>query len=137
MDRLKYIIPVIMLLLVWVGYLAYRRQVERNLAAAAIAESRDLLLAVINTVPVRVFWKDRNLRYLGCNAAFAHDAGMPSPDEVIGKDDFHMVWAKQAELYRADDRLVMESGTARLSYDEPQTTPSGKTIWLRTSKLAL
>ncbi|OGB75526.1 MAG: hypothetical protein A2496_19470 [Burkholderiales bacterium RIFOXYC12_FULL_60_6] len=137
MDRLKYIIPVIMLLLVWVGYLAYRRQVERNLAAAAIAESRDLLLAVINTVPVRVFWKDRNLRYLGCNAAFAHDAGMPSPDEVIGKDDFHMVWAKQAELYRADDRLVMESGTARLSYDEPQTTPSGQTIWLRTSKLAL
>ncbi|MDD2918226.1 PAS domain S-box protein [Rhodoferax sp.] len=136
-DWLKYISPVIILLLAWVGYLAYRRQVERNLAAAAIAESRDLLLAIIDAVPVRVFWKDRDLRYLGCNAAFAHDAGMPTPGEVIGKDDFHMGWAEQAELYRADDHLVMESGTARLSYDEPQTAPSGKNIWLRTSKVPL
>ena len=136
-DVLKYLIPVVALLLGWGAYLAYRRQLERNLAAAAITESRDLLLAIIDTVPVRVFWKDRELRYLGCNAAFARDAGMTHPGEVIGKDDFQMGWAAQAELYRADDRRVMESGTARLSYEEQQTTPNGATIWLRTSKVPL
>jgi PAS domain S-box-containing protein len=48
---------------------------ERRQAAAAVAESQALLLTVIDTAPIRVFWKDRNLRYLGCNPAFATDAG--------------------------------------------------------------
>jgi PAS domain-containing protein len=110
---------------------------ERRRIAAVIAETRTLLLTVIDTVPTRVFWKDRNLRYLGCNTAFARDAGMTHPRDVIGKDDHQMSWAAQAERYRADDRAVMASGLPKLSYDEPQTTPSGQTIWLRTSKVAL
>ncbi|OIR04419.1 cyclic di-GMP phosphodiesterase Gmr [mine drainage metagenome] len=31
----------------------------------------------------------------------------------------------------------MTSGNSRISYDEPQTTPDGKQIWLRTSKVPL
>jgi len=108
-----------------------KRMEERN------AQSQQLLLTIIDTAPVRIFWKDRNLRYLGCNMAFAKDAGMTHPQDMIGKDDYQMGWAAQAELYRADDRAVMESGTARLSYDEPQTTPNGQTIWLRSSKIPL
>ncbi|MDE2416305.1 MAG: EAL domain-containing protein [Burkholderiales bacterium] len=106
-------------------------------AEAALAESRNLLVSVVNTVPMRVFWKDRDLRYLGCNMAFAADAGMPHPDNVIGRDDYQMGWAAQAELYRADDRAVMDSGVPKLFFDEPQTTPDGRTIWLRTSKVPL
>ena len=136
-DILKYLIPVVILFLIWLAYLFYRRHVERTLASVAIAESRDLLMAVIDTAPVRVFWKGRNLRYLGCNTAFARDAGMTHPDELIGKDDYQMGWAAQAELYRSDDRAVMASGAAKLFYEEPQTTPSGQTIWLRTSKVPL
>ncbi|MBL0124599.1 MAG: PAS domain S-box protein [Betaproteobacteria bacterium] len=48
-----------------------------------------------------------------------------------------MQWKDQAALYRADDKAVLESGIPRLDYEEPQTTPDGKTIWLRTSKLPL
>ena len=43
---------------------------------AALAESRNLLVSVINTAPMRVFWKDRDLHYLGCNMAFAADAAL-------------------------------------------------------------
>jgi PAS domain S-box-containing protein len=110
---------------------------ERKTAEVAIAESRNLLMTVINAIPIRVFWKDCNLRYLGCNMAFAKDAGMTHPQDVIGKDDFQLGWADQAELYRADDCAVMESGIARLAYDELQTTPDGQTIWLRLSKVPL
>jgi PAS domain S-box-containing protein len=110
---------------------------ERKMAELALKESRNLLQTVIDTAPMRVFWKDRDLRYLGCNPAFARDAGKNHPDELLGKDDFQMGWAEQAELYRADDRAVMASGVSRLSYDEPQTTPDGQTIWLRTSKVPL
>jgi PAS domain S-box-containing protein len=109
-----------------------RKQSER-----AIAESRRLLQAIIDTAPIRVFWKDRESRYLGCNPAFAADAGKASPSEVIGRDDRELAWSAQAEAYRADDSAVMESGTPRLSYEEPQTTPDGRNILLRTSKLPL
>jgi diguanylate cyclase (GGDEF)-like protein/PAS domain S-box-containing protein len=110
---------------------------ERKRVELALADSRNLLKTVIDTSPIRVFWKDRDLRYLGCNPAFAKDAGRPSPEELLGKDDFEMSWGAQAELYRTDDKQVMDSGIAKLSYDEPQTTPEGDTIWLRTSKVPL
>ncbi|MFA5083524.1 MAG: PAS domain S-box protein [Hydrogenophilaceae bacterium] len=110
---------------------------ERRQAEAEIHRQQELTALIIETIPMRVFWKDRDLRYLGCNTLFAHDAGMPDPDAMIGKTDFDMGWKDQAELYRADDRRVMDTGTPRLSFDEPQTTPDGGRIWLRTSKVPL
>ena len=110
---------------------------SRKLAEIALAASNGLLLSFIDLIPMRVFWKDRDLRYLGCNAAFAHDAGKTHPTELLGQDDFAMGWAAQADLYRADDRAVMDSGQAKLFYDEPQNTPDGAVIWLRTSKIPL
>jgi diguanylate cyclase (GGDEF)-like protein/PAS domain S-box-containing protein len=112
--------------------------VEKRLQAeAALADSQYLLQTVIDTLPIRVSWKDRNLFYLGCNPAFAEDAGKAHPSEVIGKDDHHMVWADRADLYRASDREVMESGTPRLWYEEQMTTSSGQTIWQTKSKVPL
>lgn len=106
-------------------------------AEDSIIESRNLLDTIINTIPIRVFWKSKTLRYLGCNTLFAQDAGRQSPSEMIGKDDYAMGWAEQAELYRADDRAVMQSQEARLFYEEEQTTPEGDKIWLSTSKIPL
>ncbi len=77
------------------------------------------------------------LRYLGCNIAFSRDAGVECPEDLIGKDDYQLAWKNQAELYRADDRRVIENGVPKLSYDEQQTTPEGDLIWLRTSKVPL
>ena len=104
---------------------------------AALRESRQIILAILNAVPARIFWKDKNLVYLGCNTPFARDAGFTRPEEVIGKDDFQMGWRDQAELYRAADRQVIESGHSKLLIDEPQTTPDGNIITLLTSKVPL
>jgi PAS domain S-box-containing protein len=84
-----------------------------------------------------VFWKDRDLRYKGCNPQFARDAGKGSPEQVIGRDDYEMGWKAQADLYRNDDMAIMSLGAGKLGYEEPQTTPEGRTIWLRTSKVPL
>lgn len=96
-----------------------------------------LLQNIVEAVPIRIFWKGPDLRYLGCNTLFAKDAGCAVPEQLIGKTDFDMGWKDQAESYRADDRQVMESGKPKLGYEEPQTTPDGKTVWLRTSKVPL
>ena len=96
-----------------------------------------MLQQVLDTIPARVFWKDRDSRYLGCNRRFAKDAGREDPSEVVGKTDYELCWAEQAPLYIADDHAVMESGLPKVSYEEPQHTPDGKTICLETSKIPL
>ncbi len=102
-----------------------------------IETSQKLLQKVIDLLPIRVFWKDKDLKYLGCNQIFAKDAGMARPEDLIGKDDFQMGWKEQAEIYRADDQKVIDSKTAKLNFEEPQTTPKGDKIWLKTSKVPL
>lgn len=102
-----------------------------------LSESKNLLQVIIDSVPIRIFWKDAALRYLGCNTIFARDAGADSANEVIGKDDTQLGWKDQAALYQSDDRQVMLSNTPKLAFEEPQTTPEGKQIWLRTSKVPL
>ncbi len=114
------------------------RQVgEHKTDEETIRETQQVIAAILNAVPARIFWKDRNLVYLGCNTSFARDAGFSRPEEIVGKDDFQMGWREQAEKYRGDDREVIESGRSKLLIDEPQTTPDGQVITLLTSKVPL
>ncbi len=110
---------------------------ERKRAEEELYRSRQMLQSTLDTIPQRVFWKDRNSTYLGCNRPFATDAGLNNPAEIIGKNDFELAWSGTAECYRADDELVMEKGSAKLNSDETQTRPDGRLLWLRTNKLPL
>lgn len=110
---------------------------ERKQAEEALRASQQIIEGIINTIPMRVFWKDKNLTFLGCNKAFARDAGFADPKDIIGKDDYQMVWRDQAELYRGDDRQVIATGCPKLFIEEPQETPEGNIITLLTSKIPL
>jgi len=101
------------------------------------AESQQMLGQVLNTVPVRVLWKGTDLRYLGSNEPFVRDAGLSVPDDLIGKTDFDMAWREQAELYRADDRSVIDTGLPKIGYEERLTVAGGNRIWRRVSKVPL
>lgn len=105
--------------------------------AEEMRRQKDLLSSIIQNAPLRIFWKDLDLHYVGCNEQFAHDAGLSSPDELIGKSGFDLSWREQAEQYRKDDKAVIESGIPKLDIEEPQTTPDGVIIWLSTSKVPL
>jgi PAS domain S-box-containing protein len=99
--------------------------------------SHEMLQYVLDNIPQRVFWKDRDFVYLGCNKSLALDAGLKSPEEIVGRTDFELVWKKTAPLYRADDKQIMETGKPKIGYEEPQTQTDGRMMWLRTSKAPL
>jgi two-component system sensor histidine kinase/response regulator len=121
-----------------IGILGVTRDIrERQRVEEELYQSQQMLRLILDNIPQRVFWKDRQLRYLGCNQPFADDSGLTEPRDLIGKDDFDMSWRGIAELYRADDRAVMDSDTPKLNYQEPQTRPDGRRLWLRTSKVPL
>ncbi len=110
---------------------------QRKRGDATLRESQQVIGAILDAVPARIFWKDKNLALLGCNAPFARDAGFARPEDIIGKDDYQMAWREQADLYRADDRQVIATGRSKLLIEEPQTTPDGNVITLLTSKVPL
>ena len=109
----------------------------RKRAEEALRASQQITEGIINAIPVRVFWKDKNLAYLGCNAVFACDAGFADPKDIIGKVDSQLGWRDQAESYTKDDREVIASGRSKFNVEEPQTTPGGGTLTLLTSKIPL
>ena len=110
---------------------------EHSLIEEALRAKQQMLQLVLDTIPVRLFWKDRNLKYLGCNKYFAKDAGLISPTEIMGKNDFDLSWIEQAQLYRSDDNEVILSGIEKLNYEEPQTWADGTSHYLKTSKIPL
>jgi two-component system NtrC family sensor kinase len=110
---------------------------ERKRSEDEVYRSRQMLQSILDSVPQRVFWKDRSLTYLGCNRAFALDAGLGDAAEVVGKSDFDLAWKESAELCRADDERVIEQESPKLNFEEPQIRPGGSLLWLRTSKLPL
>ncbi|MBI5692567.1 MAG: PAS domain S-box protein [Verrucomicrobia bacterium] len=114
---------------------------EKNQAIEAslgeLRTSRNMLEQIIESIPVRVFWKDATSRYLGSNRLFAQDAGCGTPQELIGKDDRDLVWREFAADYRQDDRQVMDSRRPKYGIIEELRTAEGEVIWLNTSKVPL
>ncbi|MCK9579297.1 MAG: PAS domain S-box protein [Methanoregula sp.] len=104
----------------------------------AIRSSRQMLSNVVENFPGVIFWKDRNSMYLGCNKNFSDGAGLNGPEEIIGKTDFDLPWAKtDAESYRSFDREVMDEGKPRLNIIETQLQNDGRIVWFDTSKIPL
>ena len=99
--------------------------------------SQSMLSTILNSIPVRVFWKDKKLNYIGCNELFARDVDLETPYQVIGKNDFDLPWADQAEKYRANDLDVITSGIPKLMYEVVQTDVNGVERWLEVSKIPL
>lgn len=110
---------------------------EQQRIEQALRDSQQMLRMIIDNIPLSIFWKNRDLTYLGCNLAFARSIGCDDPDEVIGKTDFDMPWHPFAEKYRADDRYVIENDIAIYNYEEPFQDQAQIPGWARTSKIPL
>ncbi len=99
--------------------------------------SQSMLSTILNSIPVRVFWKNKKLNYIGCNELFARDVKLETPNQVIGKNDYDLPWADQAKKYRANDLDVITSGIPKLLYEVVQTDANGNERWLEVSKIPL
>jgi PAS domain S-box-containing protein len=121
-----------------IGLVGIGREItEQKRAMDELFNSQQMLRMVLDTIPQRVFWKDRDLFFVGCNKPLALDCGYSDPSQLIGKTDYETASAKTADRFRADDRQVIETGQPKLNYEESQIRPDGSQGWLRTSKVPL
>ncbi len=111
---------------------------ERVETLSKLEESKQFLRTIIDTLPIRVFWKDKNFKFLGANISFAEDAGIEDPSDIVGKSDYDLFRSiSDIEFYRSVDSSVIKSRTARLNFEEHQTHADGSVHDLITNKLPL
>jgi PAS domain S-box-containing protein len=100
-------------------------------------QTNQRLQLVLNSIPQRVFWKDSNSMYLGCNLAYAHDCGLNDPSSIFGISDFDLFDKETATYFREDDQMVLASNAPKLNYEELQKRHDNSLAWIRISKMPL
>ncbi|HPH45818.1 MAG TPA: PAS domain-containing protein, partial [Chryseolinea sp.] len=108
-----------------------------NLMVDQLNDAQETLQTIIDNIPRAVFWKDKELRFQGCNKIFAQVAGLKSHKDLIGHTDFDMPWKAHAEEYRKDDLEVMKDRKSRIDQEEKNVNSEGQVSWVSTSKVAV
>ncbi len=94
---------------------------------------------IINHLPHYIFWKDRELKFRGCNKYFAQQFNLKDSSELIGKTDADFPWSGTAsmEKYIKDDKKIISTGKPKLNYEEIQKQPNGEDKVVLVSKVPI
>ncbi len=108
---------------------------ERKRTEEALRESEGFLNALLDGIPIPVFYKDGHGRYRGCNRAFEVFSG-ESRERLIGKTVFDLYSRDLAEIYRAKDDELFERGGVQ-QYESLMKNALGELRYVIFSKAAL
>jgi len=102
-----------------------------------IDRSKRMLQLVLDTIPIGVFWKDKELTFMGCNNSFARLVGADSTESIVGKKDEDLFESEIALRHKAIDVEIINTGMSKLNYEDQVFLPTGKVRILRKSKVPL
>jgi PAS domain S-box-containing protein len=81
---------------------------DRYTAQKILTQQTNFLNVLIDTLPVPIFYKNREGTYTGCNTAFEEYFGKPR-DQIIGKKVYDIWPEEMADLYYNADQIVFSS----------------------------
>ncbi len=105
---------------------------ERKQAELNLAESRATIVALINSIPDLIFYKNPQGVYLGSNSAFGELVGRPV-SEITGKTDYDLFSNEIADISVAKDAAMLSSLEPQ-SNEEWVHYPDGRRLLLDTLK---
>ena len=96
---------------------------ERRRTAEKLESQLRFTQTLIDTLPNPIFYKDADLRYVGCNLAYESYIGQSSAS-ILGKDIFQVLPKDLAEMHNQRDRQLIEKGGAQ-TYETQVSYPDG------------
>jgi sigma-B regulation protein RsbU (phosphoserine phosphatase) len=94
-----------------------------------------ILLVLMETIPDRIYFKDRESRFVRVNQAYAAWHGFESPAEVIGQTDFDLFTAEHAKDAYAAEQEIMRTGEPIVGKIEKISRRDGRIFWGSTTKM--
>ena len=83
---------------------------DRKRSEIQLGEQLHFLQQLIDSIPLPVYYKDRDGLYLGCNAAFETFTGLPKKD-IVGKTVHQVIPKDRADKHqKADSTLLRQPG---------------------------
>jgi two-component system sensor histidine kinase/response regulator len=128
------------LVLFWLlGWLISRAIRNRVVAierlAAALTTSEVFLKSLVENLPVEIYRKDTEGRFVFANKRFYDRKGMPLA-EILGKTNFNLDSPDLAQKYRAIEKVIMETRRS-MEREALWIDPNGKEQWSRIIELAV
>ena len=102
----------------------------------SLENTKMLLENVLDTVPMSIFIKDKEGKYILVNKLFLKDLNLENESQIIGKNDYELWNEKDAELYRKKDLKIIRNSQSQLNFEEKQSRGDKEHILL-TSKMPL
>jgi len=114
-----------------------RELTQRQRADEALAGERNMLRAVMENAPDRIYLKDTESRFITASAVSLRLFGVKTLEELVGKTDYDFFPREDADRYYADDQKVMRSGQPLMNSMGKRTHPDGQERWSLHSKVPL
>lgn len=82
----------------------------------------------IDKLSVYTWVKDTKFRFVSCSENLSELAGEDSPSSMIGKDDFSLIWQKDANFFREKDNLIIQNNLKYINVMETIDIITGEGI---------
>ena len=110
---------------------------ERKLAENAFIRERNLLNALMDTIPDHIYFKDINSRFLRVNKSHAEGFGLRDPKQAEGKTDFDFFTEEHARPAYEIEQEIIKTGRPVVGLEEKESWPDGRRTWVSTTKIPL
>lgn len=102
---------------------------ELKQAEKALAEERNLLRTLIDTMPDVVYVKDLTGRYMTVNKAFVELVNATSECDLLGKTAFSILPEEDAQTLTDLEQQIFRTGTPVLSKETFYKNVAGRSLW--------
>jgi PAS domain S-box-containing protein len=121
-----------------VGLVGVNRDItELKQAQAQLAEERNLLRSLLDTIPDAIYVKDTTHRFVLANPAALKSMRVASFAALLGKTDMDFFSPEQAQISMQQEKAILEKGASIINESDKYVDADGKAGHLLITKLPL
>ena len=108
---------------------------KRKQAELAQVKEHNILRALMDSIPDRIYFKDAESRFIQVNPALAQHLGLSNSEAAVNKTDFDFFSEEHARKAYEDEQAIMQTGEPVVGIEEKETWSDGKEAWVSTTKM--